>query len=163
MSTWRDEALSLDASGDIAAAESLLKAWIEKGNTEALVALANLKWTALAFDEANDLLDAAEQQVSVDDAEAHWALHLAYQLGRGRQSFDERARLAFEHLKIAAMLTKRPDDLLSVAAHYRDGLNTVPRDSREARRWLQLAAATGDSIAVAALRRFDAENDAGSA
>lgn len=151
---WQSAARALVERGAVDEAVTLLQAVAAGGCVGATVELARLKWRRGHFDEAAALMKSAEAAVQGDDIEGHWDLHLAYAIGLGPEDRSERLKLSFDHLRHAAQIGQRPRDLLAVALHFRDGLNEVPPSQDEAKKWVELAAATGDSEAARMLRAF---------
>lgn len=151
---WQSAARALIERGAVDEAVALLESVADGGCVAATVELARLKWRKGQFDEAAALIKSAEAAVQDDDLEAHWDLHLGYAIGIGPEDRSERLKLSFEHLCRAAQIGQRPRDLLAVALHFRDGLNEVPQNHEAAKRWLNLAAATGDAMAARMLRAF---------
>lgn len=151
-SNWRTAARALVEQGATEQAVELLQSVASDGCVSALVELARLHWRAGKFDDAAELIRSADRAVPDDDLEGHWDLHLAYSLGLGPDDRSERLKQSFDHLCRAARIGHRPQDLIAVALHFRDGLNEVPQDRNQAASWLELASATGDAEAARMLK-----------
>src|SRR4051812_1140912 len=132
-----------------------LRSAMDHGDLEAGVALARLYWDKRDLDKADALVWEVDSKVQPDDLKTHWALYNAFALGLGGGGNGIRRReRTFHHLRIAAELWNRPELLLTVAIHYRDGLNDVPQNLEEAERWLLKAVAAGSQKAQAAYDRL---------
>jgi hypothetical protein len=118
------------------------------------VELACLRSRQSRHRECDQLLQQVEKTVHLEDWETHWSLHLAYEFGASTLGRVERKRRAFEHLLLAAEWSDDARLKLSVADHYRDGLNHVAIDWNEAGRWYEIAASTGNVEGVAAHKAF---------
>ena len=92
--------------------------------------------------------------MTAGDVESQFALHLAYLSGVGQLPYLEQRRRAFDHLLLAAQESLDPRLLLSVAHHYRDGLNCVEQDLEQAETWFARAAATNYPEAIKEQRKF---------
>jgi TPR repeat protein len=136
-----------------------LRSAMDSGDLEAGVALARLHWDMRDLEQADALVWEIDSRVGPDDLKTHWALYNAFALGLGGGGDGTRRReRTFHHLRIAAELWNRPELLLTVAIHYRDGLNDVPQDLEEAQRWLAKAAAAGSQKAQDAYDRLKKSN-----
>ena len=151
---WHYLARSLEATGDVERAYSILEEAAAVGSAEALVSLAQLKWKRSHFHEAAADMERAEAKVQDDDWEAHFAMHLAYAIGIGGNDYVEVKRRAFEHLVTAASVSGQASMAFSVGLHFWHGLNMVEKDSEQAEHWLRVAAASGDNEMVKQYKRF---------
>lgn len=152
---WQAIAETLLKQGKNDDARRLLESVSAHGGAIAHLMLARTLWRMNQYDEAARVLDLCEQEVKEDDAAGHMGLHVAYSIGIGPGDRSERLKRAFVHLKQVAIINGRPEDVIAVAVHYRDGLNEVDRDLSEARRWLVLAADQGNSEAATLLKKLD--------
>jgi TPR repeat protein len=158
---WKQKLSVLESDGDLTSAAALLRSIAEVGNDlEARLSLAKALWKMNRYAEAHTEIELVERGVSPSDGELSWKLHLAYALGVGEYESQERSKRAFHHLCQSAALMSYPRPRLSVAVHFRDGLNGVDKDLAEAERWFQMAAATGDLGANEMLDRFIKEKPA---
>jgi TPR repeat protein len=151
---WHYLARSLEASGDVERAYSVLEEAAAGGSAEALVSLAQLKWKRSHFHEAAVDMERAEANVQDDDWEAHFAMHLAYAIGIGGEDYVEVKKRAFEHLVTAASVSGQASMAFSVGLHFWHGLNMVEKDSEQAEYWLRAAAESGDNEMIKQYKRF---------
>jgi tetratricopeptide (TPR) repeat protein len=155
---WRARADACEDADDLDGAIAVLReAALVGADVLAHIRLAGIYWVQGRFALANASLSDAEQRVTKDDWESHFALHQAYLRGLGTQDPQQKRTLAIEHLIISARETDDPKIWLSLAAHYEGGLNSAPQALDEAERWYARAAATGNCVAVAEYERFRAD------
>jgi TPR repeat protein len=157
--SWRQRIKELRAVGNHAEAYKVLALAAESGDSSAYVELAKARHLEGAESaELNKLLALAEENLTPDDVDGHLSLHLAYltDLG-GPDDLNERKRLAFEHLLQVATVGRGVRDMLSVAGHYRYGLNEVAKDHDQAKYWYSIAASTGDIEAVREYAKYKKE------
>jgi TPR repeat protein len=152
--TWEIRATLLAKAGDRQKAYDVLSEAAAAGRIDALVRLARMQFMNAEYVEADETIRKAALRVRDSDFETHWQLHLAYTLGVGELDTEERWRLAFEHLTIAAALEQHEMLLLAVAYHYEQGLNGVQPDLAEAEKWFARAADMGSSNGAAAYKRL---------
>jgi hypothetical protein len=151
---WKAISRELVSLGDIDGAIAVLREAERDGDLRPLVELATLKWKRNEYPEADEYIREVARRVAPNDCGTHADLHWAYTLGVGEFDGYERQRLAFQHALIAAALDEHPYFKLSVAVHYRDGLNGVCEDWNAAECWFSLAAKSGDVDAISMFEKF---------
>ena len=146
-------AQALVADGQHDRASVVLEQAASEGNLDALLYLAQLKFSVERYDEAAALVAEAEARVSDDDEDTHFKLYLAYACGPAGGDFLQRQGNAFRHLEHVARMGD-PRAQASVGLHYWQGLNCVEVDLSRAEHWLSLAAQSGEPDIVRSYRKL---------
>jgi len=145
-------AQSLAANGDYVRACETLERASDGGKLAPLVYLARLKYMHQRYEEAAMLMAEVERRVEDDDADTHFLLYLAYELGAGG-GYIESKRNAFRHLEHVAR-SGEPRAQAAVGLHYWQGLNGVQIDLELAEYWLSEAARSGRPDILRSYKRF---------
>jgi TPR repeat protein len=148
MSPWLRKVSELLNSGKREAAIALVRELAQSGSLAAKVRLARFGAEAgISRPESDEIVDQAEVEHGGDDADVHWVLYGAYEVGLDICEYDEKSKRALRHLERYAVLTNDAMATRAVAAIYSQGNIGTPPSPERAKLWFQRAAQAGDQSA----------------